>query len=293
VSLFSLIRTVRRRLQYRAPSGYAPLSINDTFTAARSGSYTMHVPSKRIGWQLLFHPFLMCGCALRAIHFFVEPFLWSHSIQLEEWLQVILSTLPSFVFFSNFLIILFLWAEIYHYSHKEDSTGINRLKPIYVIITSLLYFIVTILYVINFTTTGNSTLYTSNNPTETTIVIFSAAVYLKTSLGFLLYGCKLYAKLRGKHSLHTQSRQNVLRRIKFITSVVTVCFLIRAVFVFTTVFIRIPLIDEWWFFSIYYVALELFPLVMMVRLLHGKKKAQTDNLHALPETNMKAAVGTI
>jgi len=138
------------------------------------------------------------------------------------------------------------------------------------------------LYVINFTVTGNNSENSRYNPTEKVIIIFSSLVYLVTALGFLLYGCKVYFKLRGKHSLHTQSRQLVLQRIKFIASTVSICFMIRAIFVFTTVWVHVPLMDEWWFFCIYYVALELFPLVMMVRLLHGKKRKDV-NRHTISD----------
>jgi len=54
-------------------------------------------------WQKLFHPLLMAGCLIRATFFGLQPFIMEDEVRIDNKLNLILNTLPSFLFFCQLL----------------------------------------------------------------------------------------------------------------------------------------------------------------------------------------------
>jgi len=227
-------------------------------------------------WQKIFHPLLMTGCLIRATFFGLQPFIMEADLRIDNKLNMILNTLPSFIFFSNYLIILFLWAEIYHYAHEDSHVGIAKLQPIFLLICALMYGIVCTLYVIDFIVYSPDYVSVSinSNPVETTILLFDVFIYALTSLGFILYGVRIYFKFSSV-PIYTNTRRQVLRKIEVISMLVSLCFIIRCAVVILGVTTNMSAF--WWFDGIYYFLLELLPLVLMLQLLHGDMKRVNKN----------------
>jgi len=222
-------------------------------------------------WQRYFHPVLMMGCLIRAVFFALQPLIMENQITIGNTINLILNTLPSFLFFSNYLIILFLWAEIYHYAHEEIHVGIAKLRPIFISITVLMYGVIVLLYLLNYFLYPPHYLNVSqtSNYVEMTIEFFGGSIYALTSIGFILYGIRIYFKF-SSIPIYTITRKQVLRKIQVITVLVSMCFFIRSAIVIVAGFQDIS--AYWWFDGVYYFFLELVPLFLMLTLLHGDNR---------------------
>ena len=130
-------------------------------------------------------------------------------MSIDNRVNILLNSLPSFFFFSNYLIILFLWyhklaiivslcrAEIYHNAHDSQHVGIEKLRPVFLTITFTMYAAASILYMLDFLLYPEKHLnvpqsYVLNpiriltcrtNPVEAAIFLFTVGLYLCTSSG--------------------------------------------------------------------------------------------------------------
>jgi len=225
----------------------------------------------------------MAGCLIRATFFGLQPFIMENEVRIDNKLNLILNTLPSFLFFANYLIILFLWAEIYHYAHEESHVGIEKLQPIFAIATGLMYSVVAILYLLDFILYPPHYLNVSesSNPVESAIYLFGVAMYTVTSIGFILYGIRIYFKFSSV-PIYTNTRKQVLRKIQVISMLVSFCFITRSGLIILGILVNMS--GFWWFDGVYYFFLELVPLVLMLQLLHGDSRRGTSKSSSTDRT---------
>jgi len=222
-------------------------------------------------WQKFFHPVLMLGCLIRATFFILQPFLMENVIKVSNQTNVVLNTFPSFLFFSNYLIILFLWAEIYHYAHDASRVGIERLKPIFLIMTLSMYSVVALLYALDYLIYKRDykSVAWTTNLIEGCIYIFGVSIYAFTSIGFILYGIGIRFKVSSM-PVYTTTRRQVLRKVQTISMLVSLAFITRSAIIALGVFYNLS--SYWWFDGVYFSVLELVPLVMMLNILHGDSR---------------------
>jgi len=227
-------------------------------------------------WQKFFHPVIMLGCLIRATFFLLQPFIMEHVLNLQNQVNMVLNTFPSFLFFTNYLIILFLWAEIYHYASEASHVGIEKLKPIFLVITLSMYSVVAVLYSLDFILYPPQYLNVSMAQTkvERAVYIFGVSIYTLTSVGFILYGIGIYFKVSSM-PVYTNTRKQVLRKIQVISMLVSLCFITRSGIIVAGVIF--PLSVYWWFDGVYYLIWELVPLVLMLQLLHGDSRRGNKN----------------
>jgi len=223
-------------------------------------------------WQLIFHPLLMLGCAVRAGFFILAPFLREGSVVMSNKWNMILNASPSFLFFSDYLIILFLWAEIYH-NTQDEGLGISKLRPTFVAINLIMYCVVALLYVLDFVLFPEHQYENVAHTVDTIqkiVMTIDVGTYLMTSLAFLVYGSRIYLKFSAI-PIYSKKRQEILRKIQAITCLVALCFLTRVIIVYLGAF-KWNMSKLWWFDGTYYVCLELLPIALMLHLLHGDHK---------------------
>eukprot|EP01119_Soliformovum_irregulare_P021869 TRINITY_DN7363_c0_g1_i1.p1 TRINITY_DN7363_c0_g1~~TRINITY_DN7363_c0_g1_i1.p1 ORF type:complete len:290 (-),score=9.67 TRINITY_DN7363_c0_g1_i1:58-927(-) len=244
-------------------------------------------------WASFFYPFLMIGCCVRSVYFVLLPG------DIENWWNVsgrvmyVLNSLPSFVIFTNYLILLFIWVEIYHFSHGKPSDGHkgDRLKRLFFGINGVMYLILVVLYILALVV-EHFTLDTTNYA-QIAMAIFISVLYLLTTVGFLIYGSRLYFKFVSM-PVYTKSRRRVLRKIQIICALVSLCFLTRmGVDTITIALNKNPSIYAWGDF-VYYFPLDVLPLALMVYLLHGHKTAEAhQKYHNQRESLLQGHVVTI
>jgi hypothetical protein len=215
-------------------------------------------------WQKAFHPLLLLGTALRAVFFFLQPFVMEQTISIANRANMFLNYLPSFFFFSDYMIVLFLWAEIYHF---RLEVRVNRLRPIFWTLTALMYILVIIIFVLDFTVSKKVYLSSSEPASvfEQVLMTYDASIYFLSSLAFLVYAAGVYFRLG---SVPSETRRVLLRRILFIAGMISLCFIARAVLVLYNSWVNLNTSDAWWFDGVYFTLLEVLPLCMMILILH-------------------------
>eukprot|EP01114_Cavostelium_apophysatum_P000820 TRINITY_DN10721_c0_g1_i1.p1 TRINITY_DN10721_c0_g1~~TRINITY_DN10721_c0_g1_i1.p1 ORF type:complete len:312 (+),score=30.33 TRINITY_DN10721_c0_g1_i1:96-1031(+) len=256
-------------------------------------------------WQKSFHPLLILGALVRAAYFGIAAYAIEGQLKISNRVDVILNTLPSFFFFSDYLILLFLWAEIYHNAYRKTSgtkPAMSRLTPSFVVLNVVMYLVLLCLYIADFVADSQVDLpvsFTSNN-IETATFAYTGGVYLLTSVGFLIYGGRIYFKF-SQMRMNTKARKKVLGKIQLITALVVSCFIARSIIVLIGTFKNLSL--QWYFDLLYFFFLEIIPLIMMLYVLHGdsikKQKRhkkygdeQQRLIHASPSQSVYGGVGS-
>jgi len=229
----------------------------------------LHLP-----WQKAFHPLLIIGSIIRAIYFGFAPYEMEGTLKISNHLDIILNTLPSYFFFSDYLILLFLWAEIYHNATRvrESSSSppqISKLKPSFIIINVIMYAIVVIFYLVDYLGYPKDVdlkVSWTVDPVEKVIFIYTGSIYCITSVAFLIYGIRIYLTFSNMR-MNTKARRKILGKIQGISFLVVVCFFIRSVIVLLGA--NMNLSTRWWFDLAYFIPLEVIPLILMLVILHG------------------------
>eukprot|EP00128_Syssomonas_multiformis_P000498 Colp12_sorted_trinity150504_noHs@25552 len=145
----------------------------------------------------------------------------------------ILNTLPTFLFFSTFCILLFFWAEIYHTMNEktrnsDDGTSIRKTRPYFFVVNVVIYSVVITIYILDAFLAG-PTLHTDENAHANTfqviLLLFLSGLYIAASIAFIVYWAVLRSAM-GK----SKGRARAMRtKITYITAVVVVFFVFRGV----------------------------------------------------------------
>jgi len=228
----------------------------------------LHLP-----WQKAFHPLLIIGSLIRAVYFGLASFEMEGTLKISNHLDIILNTLPSYFFFSDYLILLFLWAEIYHNACRDRESGtppqISKLKPSFIIINAVMYAVVLIFYLVDYLGYPHDIdqqVSWVDDPIEKVIFIYTGSIYCITSLAFLVYGVRIYLTFSNMR-MNTKARRKILGKIQGISLLVVTCFFVRSVIVLLGS--NINLSTRWWFDLAYFIPLEVIPLILMLAILHG------------------------
>jgi hypothetical protein len=111
-------------------------------------------------------------------------------------------------------------------------------------------------------------------PFQRAIWFFDAGLYVLSALGFLLYGGRFYFKFsRERKPLLAKMRQTVLPKVKYLTLMLSLCFLIRGGMTLSNG-ISNWTNGLWWIDLVYYALLEVIPIVLMLLILRPTTQAQ-------------------
>jgi len=228
-----------------------------------------------------------CGIIVRGGYFAIQPLIRENRFQIANSINFLLNTSPSFFFFSTYMVLLLMWSEVYTTSYDGGEEGssddflqlvregswktrrVLTLRRGLIIANMLMYTFVCIIYCIDLYSEGVSTedfikISTANSHFEITIIIFTAIMYITTTLGFFVYGYFVYKnKFHARGIARSQHQGKLLRKIGLLGIICMFCFMVRAFL--TLIQIAVSVISQtWWIISIYYLALEIFPLTLML-----------------------------
>lgn len=164
------------------------------------------------------------------------------------------------------MLILFLWAEIYH-----DMSGMNtkRLRYVFFAIQAIIYITITTLFTVDVILYPDQHCVQVNiaTPLESGVMIVDSTLYILTALGYLIYGIGFYYKFTGANKpLLSKMRLTILPKVKYFTAVCTFCFLFRGALTMWNSLENWPN-DFWWIDPVYYVFLEILPILLMLFIL--------------------------
>ncbi|KNC52509.1 uncharacterized protein AMSG_08073 [Thecamonas trahens ATCC 50062] len=209
-------------------------------------------------WQRLFYLFLMLGCGGRVVYFGILEYITVADARIPTSLLFVANTVSPFLFFSAFLILLFLLVEIYH--------GELRHARLFVTLNVMMYATYGACVITNCIIARNDGYNEDRRSTklENAVIVSSASMYLITAACFAVYGARLRVVIR-KLALN-KIRTQLLFKITSIATVVTVFFVIRSGFVLYAMIHQHVNLD-WWFVGLYYIILEATPMVCMLYIL--------------------------
>eukprot|EP01117_Protostelium_nocturnum_P016397 TRINITY_DN6492_c0_g1_i1.p1 TRINITY_DN6492_c0_g1~~TRINITY_DN6492_c0_g1_i1.p1 ORF type:complete len:315 (-),score=66.76 TRINITY_DN6492_c0_g1_i1:25-969(-) len=236
-------------------------------------------------WQRFFHPTLSLGCIIRSAFFTLQPFIATGVIEVPQRLNLFLNLLPTYLFFACYLIILFLWAEIYHKSAWRSRSA-HYFRPLYLGIVAFIFLVVFILEALDWAhkqppLTIEQQRYPLNvGVYQTSISLFALFLYSCVGLGFLIYGLMVWRAVAQRSSFATESSgQHIKHKVVFLTVLINICFFSRIGLITWALIITSPS-TWWWFDGSYFLALEVVPLVLMLMVLHStpkRKQLETGN----------------
>eukprot|EP01091_Cochliopodium_minus_P013185 TRINITY_DN4183_c0_g1_i2.p1 TRINITY_DN4183_c0_g1~~TRINITY_DN4183_c0_g1_i2.p1 ORF type:complete len:291 (-),score=26.49 TRINITY_DN4183_c0_g1_i2:47-919(-) len=237
-------------------------------------------------WKKFFHIFLLSGCSLRCGFFYLQPFVREGYIQLVNRENSILNLFPSYFFFSNYLIILVLWAEIIYY--PENTIGqkptINKFRNHLIFFQVLMYIFAIVLFLLYFTISSNSSI---NVPYDATIYeiltsAFIGVIYVTFCFCYLFFGVKsvnyLHSNMDKAKGKEKEKISHVIRKVLSIVCLISSCFFLRSILVFENMWINFSAIP--YFDAVYYTVMEVVPLLLMLLILnwrHYDSQSKTSN----------------
>ena len=150
-----------------------------------------------------------------------------------------------------------LWAEIYHTADtakkklKDPALVIRSLLPVFYTIVTFLTIVIVSLFLVDwiFFSAVHKTVSQHTNEAEMTLIVFTAGLYIVTSLAFLFYGIKFLVELkRSGNSMFTvkSRRQRIVLEVQIITAVFSVLFLCRGVLTLLQIFLDVVLSEYWY-----------------------------------------------
>ncbi|EFA86689.1 hypothetical protein PPL_00491 [Heterostelium album PN500] len=268
-----------------------------TFTYMVLGAITVYAwyyrPTSNVSpIQKLFYPILLLGVLVRAVFMLMQPWIRESDLQIPNQANIVMNTLPSFLFFSNYLIVLFIWTEMYLIFNGGSMILVHRLPVIFNLIATLMYVTIIVLYALDFALypLQYRTVSQFSETVEYIIGYYDGICFIVLALAFAGLGLCLVIKFRRPHQNFTEDKRKIiLKRVSLVSLLVVVCFIIRA---FITLFAvnRFNLISGnwWWFDGIYFFGFEVVPIAIMLYLLRmNNSNSQSPNHHIHYSTNTK------
>ncbi|XXG61227.1 hypothetical protein AAC387_Pa04g2938 [Persea americana] len=222
------------------------------------------------GWttQKAFHLMNVVVNGLRAVLFglYRSVFLLRPKV-----LEMVLLDIPGLLFFSTYTLLVLFWAEIYH---QARSLPIDRLKPTYLTINGIVYFIQVCMW---------AYVKQSANPVAVEVAkLFFAVVSFFAALGFLIYGGRLFFMLR-RFPIESKGRRKKLNEVGFVMGTCCTCFLIRCSVVALSAFDKdadLDVLSHPILNFIFYMSVEILPSALVLFILRKlPPKRVSDQYH--------------
>jgi len=212
-------------------------------------------------WGYFFYPLVFVGTTSRAAYMLILAISDNPQYVMNEIL-LLLNMLPTFAFFSGFLVILFCWAKIYHNSFENDGPlKFSKLRGIMLLINGAIFSIAFALYIVDVIKYPIYNYYTTlDSPTRKAMQYYSAALFVMASIGFITYAIRINKRMKV-----IRSGPEIAKKIYYITIVLVIEYLLRA---------AVEILDIMWSIwtdltveLLYYAFLDLVPLCLMMYIL--------------------------
>jgi len=236
-------------------------------------------------WQKFFAIFLLTGAVSRLVFFAIQPFVYEGAVpRLDPKLNIYLNTIPTFPILSCYVVVLFLWAELYH----SDSDSPPNTRKYFGFVMSAIYFVLVALIVCDFIlmpVLPQEKIPLATTLLETIIFTYTGALYIAVSIGFALYGYRFYVRFSDVPSLMGVVKFELLPRVKLLASLCVVIFTIRGACVIWDTYSPWPA-EWWWVDLVYYTLLEVVPIILMLRILKAKLRRRDSERYSQVPINL-------
>jgi len=225
----------------------------------------IHQYTPELGWtiQKIFLLFCVGASLVRAVFFGVFVFLQPRNLFLAEDddpAYVILSNFPRMCFFSTFCLLVLFWAEIIHRVKYHHARSFQRKRYIFIVLNLVVYIIQGLFWYLLFFPPE----FLASLPMPQIENLFFAGLSLVVAVLFLSYGGRLFFMLKN-FPIESTELHNKLFEVGSITTICTICFLIRGVLLLLTSLMHSVDNSSYMMFS-YCLTVEVVPcgLVLMI-----------------------------
>eukprot|EP01135_Chromosphaera_perkinsii_P010619 Nk52_evm19s2192 gene=Nk52_evmTU19s2192 len=183
-------------------------------------------PASKWNTQKLFL-ILICGQTFcRCLYFSLDG---ARHLQLEanRSFVSVMGTIPAIIYFTTFTVLVYFWAQLYHFAHGQRSYYVG---PICIIVNVLFYFSTLAFYCASSVFPDIDSVYASSVAYIHVVGVYSLGI----ALAFLVYGWRLYVmfgSIAHVTGLGTKGAQMV-RQVGLVTLISLCCFTARAIFIF-------------------------------------------------------------
>ncbi|KAK8946734.1 hypothetical protein KSP39_PZI006953 [Platanthera zijinensis] len=217
----------------------------------------IQIRAPELGWttQKVFHlmNFVVNGARAIIFGFHAQVFLLRPKV-----FSLVLLDLPGLLFFSTYTLLVLFWAEIYR---QAKGLPTDKLRVVYITVNGAIYIFQIGIWI-----------YLWIN--DTSIVeeigkIFIAVVSFIATLGFLVYGGRLFLMLK-RFPIESKGRRKKLYEVGSVTAICFTCFLIRCTVVVTSAFdseLSLEVMDHPVLDLVYYTTTEILPSALVLYIL--------------------------
>eukprot|EP01116_Phalansterium_solitarium_P002253 TRINITY_DN12141_c0_g1_i1.p1 TRINITY_DN12141_c0_g1~~TRINITY_DN12141_c0_g1_i1.p1 ORF type:complete len:283 (-),score=72.27 TRINITY_DN12141_c0_g1_i1:7-855(-) len=207
-----------------------------------------------------FKAIFLLGVFVRVIYFLSLPLIRESVLVISQPVEFVINTLPAFIFFSAYMLLLMFWVELYHVQKISSAIQLTLVAT-----NVVMYAAVVALYGLDFHSLRDTPPDSAISPFENAVLILILSLYVLFSIGFFAYGYYSFKYGRGASvQFRSGLRRRIMRKIGFITLVCMAAFLLRAGMVLWNVLQPALFGDRWWIDAIYYVVLEVVPTCLML-----------------------------
>jgi hypothetical protein len=265
--------TVTESVQITLGVFYIILFLVACIQTYRLVTYSRMADEYTLTTQQVFHFFMVFCMITRTIYFFL---LGNGVTNAFEVLGYILLSIPAYLYLSAYLLLIFFWAELYHFAYGSSSnTFVKRFLPHFVILNIAIYSIVILAFILY-------SVFLNTNEYIAIIIFkveacFAASISIIAGLGFMFYGTKLYQQFA--HFAINAKSKNKLRQVGLLAGICTVCFVLRAIAIMFVEFVDVPNeIGAPIILFIFYGILEIVPSILMLYVQRPIRPKQDERL---------------
>ena len=219
----------------------------------------------REGWKIAFFVFVILGSTLRGCWALFDPLMLQGSMHISNRTDLFLDFCPSVLFFSCYVVLLFLWVELYHYPARGSGMRIHRLRVHLLIVLALMFGVFGVLFILDAVLYSSPSVPISGpaNIVERILILYTAAIYVICCVAFSVYGLLVLVPLwRSQGGLgFSPKRRDMLLRLLGLTMLIMCIFALRAAMVFIGFFANWSFVS--YFDLLYYLTCEICPILIM------------------------------
>eukprot|EP01113_Clastostelium_recurvatum_P050389 TRINITY_DN9525_c0_g1_i1.p1 TRINITY_DN9525_c0_g1~~TRINITY_DN9525_c0_g1_i1.p1 ORF type:complete len:325 (+),score=35.47 TRINITY_DN9525_c0_g1_i1:55-975(+) len=238
---------------------------------------------KPISFRVTVQIFLFASVICRLVLMVIPFTFYNLYIRPIIWLQIILDLLPEVLFWATNVVLIFLWANMYHFSRNVKKQEIDITLNRY--LGFVMFTVVIIVILIALICDAN---HVYNLVVEAVFLVILAAIAM---LAFGIYGFLLHRRLSHVPVHPPHRKYKMLRRIRRIVILVILCNVAHATFLLIT--------DEdlqykrsanrAWVWFTYFVSTEAFPAGLVLFLFRKVPRDRTGRNSYVPITDQQPA----
>jgi len=249
-------------------------------------------PRKKLSGKKLFHGIIVLFLLVRGTFFLANPFYINSEAEFySDSMDVAWKQLGSLLFFLAYFFLLLFWADFYYRVSRSHIRVFSTLRTPLLIFLALLGGLVIAYCVVAVALEMPSNTAGLFDDVSACVI---ASLSLMVAVGFLYYGIRLVAVLRGYSSLSLR-KQTQTRKVVAVAVGCTLCFSFQAIFILYSAALQIErgtYSKEWdvnnYVVFLFFFCLETLPVVSMLYLLRKQGGPQRPLLEAEATPIMKS-----